>query len=192
MKIVFDIDETLNNLNEHVFRLLDIYEYKYKNLKYYNLKENDNLTRGDIKRIYELYGNPDSYIKAKSADGVKDIKDLLILEGINVIIHSLCINEAVLLAKVNWVSEILGTSGIEYNMELGEKNPIVGANIVVEDNLEYLLECEADYKILIDKPYNKFENYAINAEESGVIRVKSLKQAIRIIKEIVNNGKPRD
>ena len=184
MRIVFGIDNVLNKLEEHVYKLAGIDEKKYYKKKKYMVEECNHLTGREKKKILSLYSDENTYLTCPAQKGIDRIGRLTNIPNINIYIHSYCANMQAILGKMKWVGERIDIEGIQFIMEIGKKTPFE-VDVAVESNLEYLIACKAKTKILIDKPYNKEENYGVNSKEHGIIRVGSTDEAIKFIEELV-------
>lgn len=191
-RVVFDIDDVLNNLCEHTYELAGIDGVKLLEKKKYIMKETDNLTESQINKILKLWEDEYTYTSCSAQDGIADIGEISKEPDVEVIIHSYCMNKQAASAKESWVSDRIDTAYIHFIMEIANKNPLDGVYAVVEDNLEYLMKYKAPVKILINKPYNQAENYNMKDSDYGITRVNSTCEAIKIIKELIKNGETRD
>ena len=183
LKVIFDIDDTLNKLNEYIYRELGIID-KLSYTKRYELTHemNTELTKDDIENIVHLWHNYDTFIKCPLDESIGEVTKLSLSDKYSVVLHSTCMNEAVAKAKDIVMQMYLDKSKVEYIFEIDCKNPLEESFAVVEDNLMYLINTNTKHRVLIDKSYNKAENYGITDEEYGITRVNSLKEAIERIK----------
>ncbi len=191
MYIVFDIDEVLNNLLITTFRLAGIDERKVKMIRKYNIRKSNILTVEEADRISELWKYGSTYEACAPAYGIGRISRIANTEGVNVINHSLCENIDAARSKINWVSRHMDTTNIKFIMEIKKKTPIIDADVVVEDNLEYLMNYRKGVKLLIDKTYNKDEEYGIKTSDYGILRMNTTYDAIRYIEELIGVGEYR-
>lgn len=185
--VVFDVDDTLNNLLENTLRLANIDKDEIRNITKYNLVENKNLTKEQIETIFSLWKRPYTYETCEPHFGIRRINN--IIQRSNVLIHSHCTTVEVAEAKIKWVQKYLALSRKRFimdAMDLGKpKTHLENVDIVVEDNLQYLLNYNAKHKILITKYHNNSDNYGIRDEDYNITRVNSLLEAIEIIEGVL-------
>lgn len=185
MIIVFDIDEVLNNLLENTYKLAGIDVNKVSKINNYSLSKCVTLTKNELDRIHEVWKGCLVYETAKPSYGIAEIADIARVNGVKVFVHSYCENEVAMRSKIDWVGRYIDTSNIEFIMEVGIKTPLIKADMIVEDNLQYLLECNAETKLLINKPYNQGSLYGIDIDKEGIIRMETTFNAIKYIKELL-------
>lgn len=185
MLIVYDLDGTLNNLNEMAFSGL---EEEYANLKYYNIDRNDNLTAAQKKLVMNRYKDVSvfkSLSPVSGADRIVDIKDKC-LWFVDVVIHTHSLTDKVIPVKEKFISHCipkLEPDKVIYSTG-DAKGIISGADIIVEDSLEHLSKySKYKVRILVDKPYNKFENYP-SIDSTGIVRVDTLNDAVNYIERV--------
>lgn len=189
LKIVFDMDNVLNNLLEHTFDLAGIDRFKIKHINNYDIFKNSILTSDEKDKIIKLWHTPETFLGCMPQEGIEEIIKLKDLCGIDLIIHSRCESTEIMQVKMDWLRRyIKDMQDIEVKFEVKQKTPCSDVYAIVEDNLEYLLQCKANYKVIIDMPYNKEENYEIAKNANEIVRVKSLKEAICFIRRTLNNG----
>lgn len=175
MTIVYDIDDTLNNLNKHISSI-----HKTPLPNRYNIRKATNLTDKQKEIIIGCYGNADIFKDVEWNEGYKETEELA--NKHKIIINSLCLTDDIAEIKYRrirkdmpWIEEkhIILTVGFE--------KPKVSADIIVEDCIENVADYNGDtHKIIIDMPWNKY----------GVVdirRVRSLIEANNEIKSIIKS-----
>ncbi len=193
IRVFYDVDDVLNNLNERVFGEVGVDPAK---IKYYRINKNKALTVDQATKIIELYGDGDLAYSLDLVDGANRITDILEKFGdmVEVGLHSVSMTEAVHTAKENMLKEkLVGFDKLDVRLELccdSDKTVINGDEItvLVEDSLENVLKSEARYNILVDKPHNQFEYYGVDTEteiKKNIIRVYGLNDAVDTVELIV-------
>lgn len=177
-RVVFDVDDTLNNLVETTYTRLNILD-KLPLKKRYYLKDCPELTEQERALAEEAWRGSSVYLDCSANKGIEKVDVLSSKQNVEVIIHSFCCNALAANGKYMWLDRYTECDRLHMNLEVGKKTPIADIDFVVEDNIEYLCKCEAKYKILIDKCYNQVENYDLDT--SDIIRVASLDAAIDYI-----------
>lgn len=186
MLIVYDMDEVLNNLNDVVFCGLG---KERANIKYFNIYQNDNLTDTQKKYIMSQYSDSSVYKRlspVEGADRIMNIKDHW-GDFVDVMVHTHCFTDEIVDVKKEFISRYipkLKPDKVLYRTG-DDKGIVPNADIIVEDSLENLNKYAADkVRILIDKPYNKFENYP-DIDSTGIIRLRTLNEVLDYIDEQV-------
>lgn len=188
--VVYDLDGVLNNLNEVVYGRYGLLD-KFMRQRRYNIKENGNLFNEEEQRlVLNQYKDINTFKNLSAIKGINKILDIKrkYKDGVKVVVHSLSYDNRVPIEKERFIREHVEDSGLlELNFEVGESKGLYkGADIVVEDSLENIIGySDKTKKILIDKPYNKFEAYGIDGR--GIKRSKDLMDAIREVGRIVDD-----
>lgn len=177
-RVVFDIDDTLNNLVETTYTKLNIL-HKLPIKKKYYLKDCPELTEQERAAAEATWSDGSTYLECSANKGIEKVDVLSNKKNVEVIIHSFCCNDSAALGKHTWLGSYTERDRLIMKLEVGNKTPIDDIDFVVEDKIEYLCKCKAKHKILIDKVYNKAENYDLDT--SDIIRVDSLDTAIDYI-----------
>lgn len=183
LRVVFDIDSTLNKLDEYVYGEVGIL-HKLENQKRYQLEHEMNslLTSEDREKIHALWEDYDTFIKCPMDEDIDEVVKMSLSDSFSVIIHSTCMAEEVAKAKEVVMSEYFDKSNVQFVFEICTKNQLENIFAVVEDNIEYLKDLKATHKLLLDRPYNKAENYNIIESDYNITRVATLKEAVERIK----------
>ena len=188
--VVYDLDGVLNNLNEVVYGRYGLLD-KFMRQRRYNIKENGNLFNEEEQMlVLNQYKDINTFKNLSAIKGINKILDIKrkYKDGVKVVVHSLSYDSRVPIEKERFIREHGEDSGLlELNFEVGESKGLYkGADIVVEDSLENIIGySDKTKKILIDKPYNKFEAYGIDGR--GIKRSKDLMDAIREVGRIVDD-----
>lgn len=188
--VVYDLDGVLNNLNEVVYGRYGLLD-KFMRQRRYNIKENGNLFNEEEQMlVLNQYKDINTFKNLSAIKGINKILDIKrkYKDGVKVVVHSLSYDSRVPIEKERFIREHVEDSGLlELNFEVGESKGLYkGADIVVEDSLENIIGySDKTKKILIDKPYNKFEAYGIDGR--GIKRSKDLMDAIREVGRIVDD-----
>lgn len=188
--VVYDLDGVLNNLNEVVYGRYGLLD-KFMRQRRYNIRENGNLFNEEEQRlVLNQYKDINTFKNLSAIKGINKILDIKrkYKDRVKVVVHSLSYDNRVPIEKERFIREHVEDSGLlELNFEVGESKGLYkGADIVVEDSLENIIGySDKTKKILIDKPYNKFEAYGIDGR--GIKRSKDLMDAIREVGRIVDD-----
>lgn len=191
LKIVFDIDDTLNNLNDFVCTHLGISRDK---LNKYSIEKCENLTKQQKEAILLMYNDIETFKNLYWVSGAERIEDFHSVRigrfCTGVYIHSTSMTEEIADYKRVILKRdfpIIPDKNISLEYGSNKKSCFNDAFIVVEDNIENLLKYpDGTIKILIDKPNNKDEIYGVNPNTSGIIRVVNLSSALNVISSILN------
>lgn len=186
LNIEYDVDDTLNNLNDFVFDKLGFEPPR----RFRILDCTDQYTPEQIKAILDCYGNPEIFKSLRFVPGAKDICSFEKTGKARVGINSKNFNEDILKIKMaDIIREIPGISTDRIFMTLGagyDKRP-TDADIIVEDCLENIHKySDKAARILLNRSYNQSEVYGTTDAEHNIIRVESLVEANAIIKSVVD------
>ena len=187
IRIVYDVDDTLNNLNDYVHEKLGIKtradRFTIRECKVYSVEQQD--------AILEAYGDPETFKNLSYVPGATDIFDIEELGNIEVYILSRNFNSDIADIKTESIlREIPGATVERIEMQIGNgegKRIDELADIIVEDCLDNCLKYDKEViKIIIDKPHNKLETYGLSQEDCpNLIRVKSLLAANQVIRDLL-------
>lgn len=186
LRVIYDVDDVLNNLNEVAAKIAGVDRAKFIR---FNLKECPDLTANELERMYAAYSSLETFKQTSLNPGAKRICGIQRTGLAEVGIHSTSFNQDI----IDYKFKVLTTEIPGLNPDLinlvnsgSHKDPIENADIVVEDNLEMLLKYDANtLKILIDRSHNKFENYGMVNDTQGIIRVADLNAAVNLIEAII-------
>lgn len=188
---MYDIDDVLNNLNEEVYSTLGIPHLYYKQ-KRYKVRENVGiLTDKQMDSILNLYSDNSLFERLRPIRGIERITNIekQLPNKAVVHIHSISLNEDIIRIKERFIRDnIAGFNSERANLALGHnKDAFKNADIIVEDSLENLLKYGSNtIKILLDKPYNQFNNYGI--VKTDIIRLNDLEEAVDTIERELTRG----
>lgn len=193
IKIVYDVDGVLNDLNGLLVKTLDI--ETPSRFEIMTCQEFDDQTK---ENIMAFYSDPDVFKIVDWMPGAFNITDIESTGKAIVYINSVSVNDEIRQVKYNRIkNEIPGINMNNVNLGLiaeirgkaeGAKEKI-HADIVVEDNYKQLMKYDSStVKILIDYRYNKAENYGTTDEAEGIIRVQNLIEANSLVTKIVNKS----
>ena len=186
VKIVYDVDDVLNNLNDYCLRKL--------NLPWaprFNTYENECYTKEQADALMEMYGNPETFRNLTYVEGADQIYHVEADGHAEVHINSRNFNQDVADVKLETLRKLipgLPLDRVEMQIGLGSDKKIdLDADIIVEDCITNCLKYRYDtIKILIDKPNNQSKVYDIDESEHNIIRVDNLIQANSIIRDFVD------
>ena len=153
-KIVFDLDDTLWDLNKRACKLANV---DYMKLTTFLLTDNKNLKKREKEKLLSLYGNPMLWNDIKWLDGVERLKNLEKL-GAKVYINSNCMNQRVLDYKRSFLSDALKLPNDQIILNVSEatkKYMIDDMYIFVDDSPYNILKSNAEYNILFNRPWNQ-------------------------------------
>lgn len=197
ISITYDMDDVLNNLNESVYANLGLLDKLARLKRFNNEKNTDILSDEEIGKLYKAYRNPECFKNLSPVLGTDRIMDIEAKypDKVEVSIYTHAMNESIDEIKIGFVEEYIPKMPLNrVHITHGEvKEALKGVDIIVEDNLENLLRYEYDtIKILIDKPYNKFESYPELRQQlanaGNLMRVTNLHEAITLIETLVDGG----
>lgn len=187
LTVIYDCDDTLNNLNECVANQLGI---DANIIKYYNIDKNSHIPKEIRDKILELYSSIEVFRQVKFVPGAERIFNAKKL-GADVKINSASLTRDIadykFISILTSIPDVEGTDLILPVIDGVSKGINEQADIAVEDCIEHLLKYpKHTVKILIDKSYNKFENYGISEVDSCIIRVTDLNSAVNLVESILN------
>lgn len=189
LRIVYDMDDVLNNLNEVVATAVGIKETQ---LTRYNINEIPELEPGQKKAILSCYRTPSIFKQTKLMPGAERICDVEDSGVADVYIHSISLSPEIIpikLAKLadgiprlspDKISLVLGSGG-------SDKEAYENTDIVIEDSMANVLKYSNNtIKILINKSHNKAEDWGVAESKLQIIRVNSLVDAVTIVERLVH------
>lgn len=188
LKVVYDVDDVLNDLNGHVSKLLNT-----PNPDNFDISKATNLTDEQKKLVMEAYGNPDTFKTVPYLDDAKKIFDIEKNGKTVVEIHSNNFNQGVADVKRESLKKLFpNVSEDKFHLQVGkwdEKDTRTSPDIIVEDNILNLFKYNIfTVKILIDKPYNQASIYNTRDYKEGIIRVANLAEAIETVEKLVSKS----
>lgn len=176
LKVVFDRDGVLNELNQKVAETVGVL---YDLFKTYNITENTHFSEDVRTAIYRCYKDPQIFADVPPAKGVEEIARLKNDKRVYLVVHSLSYSDVIANVKKEWDKK----HGIDFFDEYmdccGEQKEMKDAFILVEDCIDNILRSPAKYKILINQPYNQ------GAIPDNTFRVDGIPEAIKIIEELI-------
>ena len=180
--VVFDLDDTLWNLNEKACKIAGVDYNKIKNFK---LHENPLLTDSEKDKLWELYQNPILWKDLEWLDGAKDIKDLE-SDEVEVWLVSNCLNINVEQFKRSILSKELGLPDnrimLNVKVSVGDKKMPENTYIFVDDSPYNLNDSTAKYKIIPDRPWNR------DYKNADTYRFNNLRDIIAFIKVLTKSN----
>ena len=153
-KVVFDLDDTLWNLNERAAEILNI---DYSKLDTFIVGENNHLTEEEKEKLIKLYSDPYLWKDMKLVPGAKLIKQLENYKA-EVYINSNCMNEEVQKYKRSFLSDLIGLPDerIILNISSATHKPMDDdIFILVDDSPFNIQKSNAKYNIIPNKPWNQ-------------------------------------
>ena len=178
-KIVFDVDDTLWDLNRKVCQLTGI---DYSRLTNYRIQDT-NLTDGEVQLILSWYNDPELWTDLIWSEGVEYIHTLED-DSTKVYINSNCLNKRVADAKRKFLSKALKIPDsriiLNVNSSGTKKKMIDDMFIFVDDSPFNIADSTAKYTILLDKPWNQ----EIQADESTLFRRNTFTEVMTLIKQL--------
>ena len=180
--VVFDLDDTLWNLNEKACKIAGVDYNKIRNFK---LHENPLLTDSEKDKLWELYQNPILWKDLEWLDGAKDIKDLE-SDEVEVWLVSNCLNINVEQFKRSILSKELGLPDnrimLNVKVSVGDKKMPKNTYIFVDDSPYNLNDSTAKYKIIPDRPWNR------DYKNADTYRFNNLRDIIAFIKVLTKSN----
>ena len=180
--VVFDLDDTLWNLNEKACKIAGVDYNKIRNFK---LHENPFLTDSEKDKLWELYQNPMLWKDLEWLDGAKDIKDLE-SDDVEVWLVSNCLNINVEQFKRSILSKELGLPDnrimLNVKVSVGDKKMPENTYIFVDDSPYNLNDSTAKYKIIPDRPWNR------DYKSADTYRFNNLRDIIAFIKVLTKSN----
>ena len=179
-KIVFDLDDTLWDLNKRVCKRANIEPHK---ITTFLMTDNPNLTEEQKKAILSSFANPEVWNNIEWSRGAKSIRELEAL-GYDVYVNSNCMNEEVASLKRELIHSELGLPydhiivGIAHDPT--KKKIDSDTYIFVDDSPYNIASSTATYTLVPNKSWNK----SVINENTQIIRFNSLSAIIRFIKQL--------
>jgi len=183
--VVFDIDDVLNDLVKTTLDIVGVPE-KYELKKRYYVEECEEIfSKNQMEMMKKLWENGDTYTLCKPQPGIEKLNKIMEIENVDLKIHSFCDSIDAANSKKKFVKTYINVNDDNLVLELNNKTPFNYAFAIVEDHFQYLCKTKAKYKLLIDKPYNKAEEYGTTDKEQGILRFSSTNDAIEFIMEVL-------
>lgn len=183
-KIVFDLDDTLWNLNKRACELTGI---DYNKITTFKATENRNLTIDEKNKLLNMYQNPslwDHITYCKGAEYIHKLEKL----GVKVYINTNCMTKSVADFKRKFLSRDLHLPNdqIIIKVEESTNHKILDSDvfIFVDDSSFNIEKSTAKYTIIPNKPWNQ----TVVNNNSDLLRFNSLIDIINCI-EILVTGK---
>lgn len=172
--ITYDCDDVLNKLNEYVSNKVGI---DMNRITQYNINKIEDLTNEEKERYIREFKEPATFLRCGWQDDIETTLYISKIPYVNFKINSGCFNKGVVLSKRQSLCNI-GFQPAQLHLQIvGEAahdKEMNKTDIIVEDNLDKIIECDAQHKILINKPWNK-------TDIKGINRVDSLKEANDVV-----------
>lgn len=189
-RVVYDVDDTLWNLNKTI---CEIYGIDFEKCISYHIDENTKLTEQEKITFLNAYRNPYIFARCKFYEGCERIFDLEKNGLAEVWISSANLNKSVKEIKEKRLANEIPNINMEH-VKLTFANEIyqgrVNGYILIDDSILNIEKEDFPYNILIDMPYNRDEEtIKKNCGDKNIIRVYSLNEAITIAENIIKDEK---
>ena len=179
MILVFDFDNTLNNLQETA---LDIFnanhntKYTLEDCIHYDME--DCFPEDVATAIKAIYADPKTYDLVQPLPGAKSMLQKLINSGHQVYIatHNW---PAQFNTKVQWIKRHFPFMDESRIMAISHKH-LLRCDVLVEDKLDNLLVTPHYYRVCVNRPWNT----AVYDEVYGIHRVYGCQEIVAAIKQI--------
>lgn len=180
-RIIFDLDSTINNLNEYVYK--EIVRFPFERINSYNISKNG-LSPEQVNTVLAAYNNPSTFAKLSPVHGAEKMRFLIKNPFVKVYVHSLSTRKEINGIKMKWIKELYPYFDEDKILLVcgEEKKMLDDVYVQVEDCLENLMRSTAKHKILINKPYNQCQTLPDN-----IYRVESLSEAFDLIEVFLKN-----
>lgn len=185
-KVVYDMDDVINNLNKYVFSTLNLPLPEFFEIK------SCGYTDEQKEKIISMYKDPETFRHLRLMPGARCItraeKIFKDKEGnplVSVWINTISLNADIVAVKKETVR--VGIPGFDMSRMItqvsdGHKHILEDADYVIEDNIRNIVKYPSKCKkILIDKTHNQGHAYNIADRDAGITRVRNLKGAIRTV-----------
>lgn len=186
IKVVYDIDDVLNNLNDVVMGELGIERWR---VKQFRIRDNKDLTQEEIDRIQAHYANPDVFARTTICPSIKHILDIeTINPEVAVFIHSLSYSEKIKQVKERQLAQAIPEMRHDrILLEVGgDKAVLDDIHILVEDSYINCVDSKAKmFNALVNRPHNQAENYGRRDEDHKILRLPNTESAIYYIQGIL-------
>jgi len=183
VKIVYDVDNVLNNLMDYI---CEAYNIDIKKIRRYDISENIELTYSEKNKIFRAFNDKDIFLNLKYDESIGEILNCNNADNnIEVHIHSLSMNHEIESVKYSKIIELLKNideSNIVF--EVGSKKSVMhDVDVLVEDCIENCVKANVKkFCILLDKTYNQADEYGICEKDYNIIRVRALCEGIEVIR----------
>lgn len=153
-KIIFDLDDTLWNLNEKACRIAGIDITKLITFK---IHENPLLTDEEKDRLYKVYQDPKLWEDITYCEGANKIAELeKKYKDVKVFINSNCLNDGVYDFKRSFLSKDFNLPEDQIHLQVSsKKKDIEDAFIFIDDNPNNINHAKSKFYIVPDKYWNK-------------------------------------
>lgn len=187
--IVFDLDDTLWDLNKKACKLTGVYYHK---LRTFLTTENPYLTDKEKVDLLNIYQNPILWENIEWINGAKAISSFeMLADDVKVYIISNCMNQAIADKKRSFLSKELDIpdSQIILNVEkcATEKKMIDDIYILVDDSPYNIAQSKAKYTIIPNKPWNQ----EVENPNTDLFRLNNLNNILDFIRLLIL-GKTKD
>ena len=180
LKVVFDLDDTLWNLNERACQLTGVDYSKINNFK---LHENVLLTDEEKAKMWELYQDPELWRDLPWLEGATEIHELD-SDVVEVWLVTNCLNTAVQEFKRSFLSKALHLPEeriiLNVTTATSKKMP-EDTFIFVDDSPFNLMASKAKYNLIPDRPWNR------DYKDANAYRFNTLKDIIAFIRAVTKN-----
>lgn len=177
--VIFDRDGVINELNQKVAETVGVL---YELFQHYKIEANPHFSEDVKKAIYQCYKDPQIFADVEPTNGYMEIARLKKDKRVHLVMNSLSTSHIIAEVKREWDKKHGITFFDEYRDCFGQKKQMQAAFIQVEDCLDNIFESPAQYKILIDRPYNQ-GNIPANT-----FRVYGLPEAVDVIERILKTA----
>lgn len=177
MILVFDFDDTLNNLQETV---IEIYNerhhtrYTLSDCIHYDME--DCFPVGMANEIKSLYADPKTYERVKPLSGAKNMLQKLVNSGHQVYIATHNWPQQ-FNTKAQWIKHHFPCMDEAHIIAISHKH-LLRCDIMVEDKLDNLLAKPYYYRICMNRPWNQ----DVYDEVYGICRVNDCQEVLSAIK----------
>ena len=182
-KIVFDLDDTLWDLNKKACQITGVSYYK---LRTFITTENPYITDEEKEKLMNIYQNPKLWENMKWLDGAKALSSFEMLgDDIKVYILSNCMNQQVVDFKRSFLSKELDIPDDQIILNVAnnakKKKLLDNMFIFVDDSPYNVSQSTAKYTIIPNKPWNQ---NVIN-DHTDLFRFNSLNNILDFIRLLI-------
>ena len=158
-KVVVDVDDILWDLNG---RICQEYSIDFSNIVSFSISDNNVLSGIDKKKLVAGYIDESTFKEIEWYNGVSNLFDLEKL-GANVFINSNSSNSSIVDLKFEQLKQVFkGVSDDKFILTIpsDSREKDIGDNVFIflDDSPYNIAGCEAEYYIVIRKPWNTSDN----------------------------------